>query len=126
LRSTFGCPPFVVPISPSLQCENPLYCIKCWEIWKQEQLGGTLPPTFDSLCRDEMMRHMGVMLDSNAHSSTVSWHINNHVAHLSKYIDEEIMKTIKENLPCPFLTVWCFNAVVQLYRHHLNSQNSTN
>jgi hypothetical protein len=38
LRSTFGCPPFVVPMSPALQGENLLYCIKCWEIWKWEQL----------------------------------------------------------------------------------------
>jgi hypothetical protein len=87
---------------------------------------GPLPPTFDSLHHDENMRCMGVMLDSDAHSSTVSWHINNCVAHLSKYVDEEIMKTIKENLPCPFPTVWCFNAVVWLYRDHLSSQNNTN
>jgi hypothetical protein len=61
-------PPFVVLISPALQGENPPYCIKCWEMRKREQLDGTVPPTADSLHRvhrDEKMRRMGVVLDSN-------------------------------------------------------------
>jgi hypothetical protein len=124
-------PPFVVPISPALQGKNPLYCIKCWEIQKREQL--LLPQCcacahcFDNTHED--LKYGQLMSIGKGQAYNKRQQFEERMRDLADQTQADFRQWIinmDPNQESPSFDGGFNAAVVRLYRCHLSRENRTN